>query len=358
MQDQIQQDLLQQHNQDDDEFMIKENLDHHKQPTVLFQIGKEFLQQHHQLLAIHTVLKFIAALTLIILKVTLYRDQILQKNYNKIFDDAYLEIWIYVSCIHSLFEFIYCNQLLKKIVNEILCIQVAEKIGQLILIKIPETYSYDEKQSYIKDQVEILNQGMLQRYMVEGRIEQSIKVLIAKEIKKIILQTEKFLYLLGKGCFILFQFILLWGLIFYFHCVNSNQDLEIYTFYRIYLFWVVFLGIIQYFNFYIKVFLFFILLPINFYDCLNNYCIKRKERMQINDQFKDSTLSLQETNEENNNECAICMNKLVDKDEIIIITCLNKHRLHSTCVGQLDINNKCPLCREYDGETRQLSMIC
>ncbi|CAK68906.1 unnamed protein product (macronuclear) [Paramecium tetraurelia] len=353
MQNQIDQGLLQEHEQNNVEGMENEYVDKHKQPTQIFEMGKEYFKQCHQLLAIYTALKFIAAITLITLRETIYGDEILQKNYHEIFNDAYLVFWMYISCAHSLFAFIYYIQLLMKIDNEVKCTQVVEEIGQMIVIEIPEGYTNQEREAFINDQVQIQNQEMIQRLEIDGQIEESRRIsLIATEIKKTLLQNERPLNILGKGCFVLFQFIQLWGLIFYFHkksTTESNEDLKFYSLYKGYLFSVVFMGIYQYLEIYIITLLVLIFLPIllfySLYDWIKNYCQKRRERRRIDDSLKESMYSLQET-AEGENECAICMNQYEEKDKIAILPCSNKHRFHSTCVRSwLEINSKCPLCR-------------
>ncbi|CAD8064675.1 unnamed protein product [Paramecium sonneborni] len=351
MQNQIDQGLLQEHDQNNVDNIADEQIDKHKQPTQIFEMGKSQFKQRHKFLAIYTAIKFIAAITLIILRETQYEYEILQKDYKDIFDAAYLEIWMYISCTHSLFAFIYYMQLLIKIDNDIKCNQIVEDIGQMIIIEIPSAYTNQQRQAFIIQQVDIQNQEMIQRLEIDGQIEESRRIsLIATEIKKNLLQNEKSLNFLGKGCFILFQFIQLWGLIFYFHSKTNedvNKEAKFYILYKGYLLSVVFMGIYQYLEIYIITLLVLIFLPIllfySLYDWIKNYFQKRRERRRIDVSLKESMYSLQETAEQ---ECAICMEEYTQKDKIAVLPCSNKHRFHSTCVrAWLQVNSKCPLCR-------------
>ncbi|CAD8076062.1 unnamed protein product [Paramecium sonneborni] len=352
MHNQIDQGLLQEHDQNNVEILPNENTEIYKQPTQIFEMGKEYFKQCHQLLAIYTALKFIASITLIILRETLYQDEILEKDFEDIFDAAYLEIWMYVSCAHSLFAFIYYTQLLIKIDNHIKCTQIIEEMMQMIVIEVPEGFTNQERQDFISDQVNIQNQEMVQRLEIDGQIEESRRItLIATDIKKNLLKQEKLLNFLGKGCFILFQFIQLWGLIFYFHSKKSenNSNVLFYSLYKGYLLSVVFMGIYQYLEIYIITLLVLIFLPIllfySLYDWIKNYCQKRKDRRRIDDSLKESMFSLQEK-AEGDNECAICMNEYEEKDKIAVLPCSNKHQFHSSCIRMwLEVNTKCPLCR-------------
>ncbi|CAD8158801.1 unnamed protein product [Paramecium pentaurelia] len=323
-----------------------------EQPASLFDQGKEQFQQQHKFLAVFSLLKFVAATIIIILRQTLFSNEQPIKQYNHLFDVAYLEIWIYLSCLHSFFAFIYYIKLLRLIDDIMQSQKVAKEMGYLIEFYIPNSFSDQQMQNYIDEQIKMQNQEIFIRQRINDQGNDSRRFnQISNEIKKTLLKNNLSLNLHGKSCFIAFQFIQLWCIIFYFYSqTNKNQE-EMYKFitmYKGYIFSVVFIGVYQYLQIYIMVLLVIIFLPIlliySLYNWLNKHFNKKYKQIKIDDSLQEALFSSLEIVDDK--ECSICMTQFLDQEYIVTLPCSSTHRFHSSCIRSwLQVNNKCPLCR-------------
>ncbi|CAD8145530.1 unnamed protein product [Paramecium octaurelia] len=322
------------------------------EPATLFVQGKEYFQQYHKFLAGYTLLKFVASFVIIILRLTLFSDEQPFKDYNYIFDVAYLEIWMYLSLSHSFFGFIYYIKLILLIDNSMQSQRVAKELGYLIEFYVPSNFSDQQMENYIDEQLIIQNREILIRQGITGQQDDQRRITqIGSEIKKKLLKNNQCLNLHGKTCFIAFQFIQLWSILFYFQSQNSQDEVGTYKFitmYKGYIFSVVFIGVYQYLEIYITVLLIIIFLPILliYSLCLwfNKYFNKRNQNTKIDDSLNEALFSSLDNVDDK--ECSICMTQFQDQEYIVTLPCSSTHRFHSSCIRSwLQVNNKCPLCR-------------
>ncbi|CAD8070084.1 unnamed protein product [Paramecium sonneborni] len=349
MENSINNDLIEDTIQESSKTIPINNQKKYCQPAPLFESAKEHFRQIHKILAIFTLLKFVAAFVIIILRFTLFLNEKPIKNYSNLFDIAYLEIWMYLSCFHSFFSFIYYIKLLVLIGQSLQYESIAVQLEYMIEFYIPDSFSDQQRQNYIDEQVRYQNQEILIRQGIVGDRDDIRKTrLIAQEIKKKILQNNLLLNLHGKSCFIVFQFIQLWSLIFYFNSqtnTNLNETYKFVAIYQGYLFSIIFIGVYQYLEIYLMVLLVIVFLPILLIYSFCNWINKHfKNKGKIDDSLKETLFNSLDTIDDK--ECSICMTEFQEEQYIVTLTCSSSHRFHSNCIRSwLSINNKCPLCR-------------
>ncbi|KAM3127845.1 hypothetical protein pb186bvf_020035 [Paramecium bursaria] len=312
----------------------------HKIPSTIFFKSKENFKQSHVILAIYSIVKFLVALTLVILQNVL--DPLPHSELNNFPYIAYLKPWMICSVIHSFFASIYYVRLLLYIDQNYL--DIAEQLDHMILFELPEEMNEPQREEYGRQQIDIQNNEIILRMEMEGQLEDGRRIsVLTSEIKKKIQEESCIAKYIGKTQFFTFQGLQIFGLFFY--CINYNNisslaQFPYYNYYRYYLFVTVFLGLYHYLEIYIMA-------------ILIATWRKRKERIRIESSLSESEYKVNQFTKGINkiilkgeDECSICMCTYEISNKIVQLQCSEKHHFHSECIKSwLEVNNKCPLCR-------------
>ncbi|CAD8189676.1 unnamed protein product [Paramecium octaurelia] len=330
--------------------LIEENEQNVQLPNFLFESGRSMLIKKNQIKLILSVIKYVFGMLLIILKFILIRDENNISQQEFVYNLQYIEIWLYITVIHSFIVMIQYRVIQKYLNKYSIILPLAIEMELINIINIEQGLDQQQRQQQIQEQNDYQNQQLIGRLLLFDQRNIFVSKL-SQELYEKLLDKFKCLKILNKFMVLAFFFIELFALIILF---DSHSilivDRRFYYLCIVYMILVVIFGLNQYFSTFTLAFLWIVFFPVFISYEIYMWFKKRKEKKiekkKILDTFEEILLD-QKQHQLENNDCAICMQSFQAKDQVIILSCSDKHVFHTDCiVDWLKLNTNCPLCRK------------